>query len=169
MTITENTSLTLTPEATKALREADNHVAFIRENGIGHIRAVARLDSKHRPSADLFPDVVFDAGWAERSIPASTLVTNYGSDHIEADRRLIYVVSSPQFTPEWLTVARFLKPGDIVTLDFTLSNGGERLAEVGYQMDEMRLRVLRGKALHIFLVGVVVAPVDGVMRFATGG
>jgi hypothetical protein len=169
MTITENTNLTLTSEATKALREADHHVAFIRENGIGHIRAVAKLDSKHRPSADLFPDVVFDAGWAERAIPASTLVTNYGKDHIEEDRRLIYVVSSPQFTPEWLTVARFLKPGDILTLDFTLSDGGDTLAEAGYQKDEMRLRVLRGKALHIFLVGVVVAPVNNVMRIASGG
>ena len=100
---------------------------------------------------------------AVAEIGVSALIQNYGIDRCT---QASYVLSSPRYTPEWVTIVQNLKLDDEITLEFTASNNSTRLEEAGLHQDELRVKVRRPRGnksslMFTYLLAIEVRAADG--------
>jgi hypothetical protein len=137
--MTEETTYALDAMRVRALREADTIV--FRHPGL--IECAKKLKNP-TPWED------------ERSIavPAKSTFTYYGKTFY---KRASYMLHSSQFDREWQTVARLVKPGDELELEWIADNTSQFMDARNLTRDECRLHIVRGgKWALSFNIGVEV-------------
>lgn len=94
-------------------------------------------------------------------IPVSARVQNYGGHRFSDDpedsklRRAIggdWVLLTLKVSPEWCTFAQFLRPGDVVSQEWTVDNRNDLLKRAHLTAHEIKVRVERKGKLHTFIL-----------------
>lgn len=149
-TITEG----ITREQLKALRNADTAV----------FRWTA-VEGGTTGILDLTKEVERGDGFGRDTlrveIPANARVQNYGQSGFSGDpegsklRRANggdWVLLSLKVRPEWCTFAQFLRPGDVVSQEWTVDNRNSLLKRAHLTAHEIKVRVERKGKLHTFIL-----------------
>lgn len=134
-------------EQLKAIRNADSAVFRWEEQGGNRYEVTGTLVlSKQVKRTDGFGEDELRV-----EIPTRVIVSNYGVRDYEeeADYSLTravagtWVLLSTQVTPEWATMARFLKPGDVLVQEWVVDNRNLLLKRAGLTAHELKIRVER--------------------------
>lgn len=147
-----------------ALRTANDHVSFFRDLNRSD---PADPHSYIRASAKAKTSPVFgstDSPTVDRLISMDCRITTYKDERThpaDAVPRAVYVISSPMFNREWLTVAHFVKAGDTLLGHWYVGNDNGHVTDAGLTVDEFRLEVRRPRTrkgvtshtVHEFLLG----------------
>lgn len=136
--MTEFLPAELTADTVKALRAADDIIFHFHEGEVVHawvtaIRRVKRNDG-------------FGEDTRTIEITASHTFTIYERNGDSGRRMPTEAFSSPgsaKFCPQWVTAARFLKPGDRLCLHWTGGDVRKDLAELGWTIVHFDLEVIR--------------------------
>src|SRR5581483_1434036 len=148
----------LSPMALRALREADDLVIVARRNRTdatvqetAHMRASKRVENRG-PFDDHERTYVIDGLRANfvtygRPIPDAVTATGH--------------VGSCRVQEEWRTIAKLLRPGDVLTIRVSVYGGNEYAKNAGLHHDEMYLDVYRkGKKHYAFHLADTLAPAN---------
>lgn len=120
--------MTLSNVELAALRHADSVVFSYRDGG--HlIRATKDADSS--------------SGFERsREIPVRGRITAYGPPAEEFSWAVSWI-GSARYSPEWQTIARLLRAGDRLELEWVADNNTQGLESLGLHQDELKLHVVR--------------------------
>jgi hypothetical protein len=129
-TVLSPAELAISADDVKALRTA-TMVAFDHmRNGEHRLRAI------YEKRSDTFETR------GERSIAARSHITKY-SDPREYNNAFA-LIQSAQFNDEWKTVAKSLRAGDILAMEWR-ANANQYTQDAGLNLDELVLHVFRGE------------------------
>lgn len=164
----------LTSDDIAALRHAES-VTFHYSDGQGYIVALLndidrdRLFTKREqimfPNAsdhDRARRIITDTGMFGCGQPDISGWNITRNEHARRTASAFHMVHAAQHHAPWITMARFLRPGDIITLIWVADNNTDNIREVGLHADDLILRVTRVKGdnetTHEFLVTRSVGP-----------
>lgn len=144
----------LSAEDVKALRNA-TMVAFDHvSNGEHRLRAI--IEKRNG---------VFETR-GELKIPARSYITKY--DDQREYNAAYALIQSAQFNDEWRTVAKTLRAGDVLSMEWRANSNGY-VRDAGLNLDELMLHVYReNKRVGSYLLVVSVCP-DNSARMITYG
>lgn len=154
---TNAADLVLTREDLAALRGADG-VVFKITGGVTGAQGVLVAHQEHSRDAVWSGDAPRSR---EIAVAARLEVYSGGADVTGAS----WSISAAQYHPEWRSLLRTLRVGDVITIQITGANDSEVLRGAGLSADELRvLRHRAGQPVATFLLEYVVAPVRSAGR-----
>lgn len=147
--------LAITADDVKALRNA-TMVAFDHmRNGEHRLRAI--IEKR---------DGAFETR-GELHVRAQSHIQRY-SDPTEYDNAYA-LIQSAQFNDEWRTVAKALRAGDVLSMEWR-ANSNTYVRDAGLNLDELVLHVYRdGKRAGTYMLVVSVCPNNSARMIAAGG
>lgn len=133
---------TLTADDLKALRAADDHIAFFVDwdrNQPGKVFSYIRAAAAPKQQGP------FEAATVDRIIPMRWRATRYATLHGYDDTRPAWVctITSPMYNSAWRTAVACLKPGDELWGWWFTDNNHKLLDDAGFSADEFQLCVHR--------------------------
>lgn len=149
------TDLALSADAVKALKNA-TMVAFDHmRNGEHRLRAI--IEKR---------DGAFETR-GELHVPAQSRIQRY-SDPTEYDNAYA-LIQSAQFNDGWRTVAKTLRVGDVLSMEWCANSNGY-LRDAGLNLDKLVLHVYReSKRVGSYLLVVSVCPNNSARMIQAGG
>lgn len=162
---TEDTALPLTKQDIAVMRAAEA-VYFRRDyDGASYLKLTLKgsWDAKApriytATEQRLFPHTSSTSGDRYFKIAATSIVGSYADAGVSTEHAVCkHEIRWPDNNPEWQTILRALKPGDLPRLSWRAGNNYPLITEAGLHRDELRLALHREKNSPVFLIDAVVA------------